>query len=217
MCDEALVRTLTRLFTTVLILAALTATGFAQSDPASLPAKDAHEGLLVAADPHVDAERAKKVFGKKTPLDVGIVPIEVIFRNDNDQPLLLGLESIRLQLNPRGGERQQLEPLAVEDVIEKMLYKGGPDVGMPRRPIPGRLPKITKDKDYQKLEAVIRPLAFDMSLLPPKSTVRGFLFFYVGRGTAWLEYAQLYIPDLQLMTTKQPLFFFEVDLSKARP
>lgn len=199
------------------MLSALASSGDAQSDPASLPAKDQHEGLLVAADPHVDADRAKQVFGKKTPLDVGIVPIEVIFRNDNDQPILLTLENIRLQLSPRGGERQQLEPLAVEAVIEKMLYKGGPDVGMPRRPIPGRLPKITKDKDYQKLEGVLRPLAFDMSLLPPKSTVRGFLFFYVGRGTAWLRYAQLYIPDLQLMTTKQPLFFFEVDLSKARP
>jgi hypothetical protein len=193
------------------------ATAFSQRDPTSLPAKDAHEGLLVAADPIVDAERAKDLFGKKTPLDVGIVPIEVIFRNDNDEPILLGLESIRLQLKPRGGERQQLEPLAVEDVIEKMLYKGGPDVGMPRRPIPGRLPKITKDKDYQKLESVIRPLALDMSLLPPKSTVRGYLFFYVGRGTAWLRYAHLYLPDLQRMTTKAPLFFFEVDLSKARP
>lgn len=210
-------QTLTRLSTLLLAVTALAAGAFAQTDPASLPAKDQHEGLLVAADPHVDAERAKQRFGKKTPLDVGIVPIEVIFRNDNDQPILLALENIRLQLNPRGGERQQLEPLAVEAVIEKMLYKGGPDVGMPRRPIPGRLPKITKDKDYQKLEAIIRPLAFDMSLLPPKSTVRGFLFFYVGRGTAWLLYAQLYIPDLQLMTTKQPLFFFEVDLSKARP
>ena len=209
--------TLARILIVCLALAVTTANGFAQSDPASLPAKDQHEGLLVAADPCVDAERAKKLFGKKTPLDVGMVPIEVIFRNDNDQPILLGLESIRLQLNPRGGERQQLEPLAVEDVIEKMLYKGGPDVGMPRRPIPGRLPKVTKDKDYQKLEEVIRPLAFDMTLLPPKSTVRGFLFFYVGRGTAWLRYAQLYIPELQLMTTKQPLFFFEVDLSKSRP
>lgn len=209
-------RTLTRFLTTLLMLTALAASGFAQSDPASLPAKDQHEGLLVAADPYVDAERAKQRFGKKTPLEVGIVPIEVIFRNDNDQPILLTLENIRLQLNPRGSERQQLEPLAVEAVIEKMLYKGGPDVSMPRRPIPGRLPKITKDKDYQKLEEVLRPLAFDMSLLPPKSTVRGFLFFYVGRGTAWLNYAQLYIPDLQLMTTKQPLFFFEVDLSKAR-
>ena len=76
---------------------------------------------------------------------------------------------------------------------------------------------MTKDKDYQKLEAVIRPLAFDMSLLPPKSTVRGFLFFHVGRRTDWLQYAQLYIPERQLMTTKQPLFFFEVDLSKAQP
>ena len=48
-------RTLTRLFTILLALAAVAATAFAQSDPASLPAKDQHEGLLVAADPYVDA------------------------------------------------------------------------------------------------------------------------------------------------------------------
>jgi hypothetical protein len=196
---------------------ALVPRALAQSDPASLPARDQHEGLLMAADPVTDPERARKIFGKKTPLDAGIVPIEVIFRNGNHVPILLNLESLQLRLTPRGGEKQQLAPLAVEDVIERMLYKGGPDVGMPRRPIPGRPPRVTKDKDWKELEDRIRPLAFEMNLVPPKGTARGYFFFHVGRRANWQAYAQLYLPELRFMHNKQPLFFFEVDLSKAAP
>jgi hypothetical protein len=198
-----------------LLLAGLS--GLAQGDPASLPARDEHEGLLVAADPYTDSERVKKLFGKKSPLDAGIVPIEVVFRNNNDKPILMNLESIELVLSPRGGEKQRLSPLAVEDVIERILYRGGPDVTAKRFPIPGRTNRVSKDKDWLKLESIIRPVALEMSLLPPKATVRGFLFFHVGRGTNWLSYSRLYVAELQFMHNKQPLFFFEVDLSKAVP
>jgi hypothetical protein len=188
--------------------------GLAQGDPASLPARDEHEGLLVAADPHTDPERVKKIFGKKSPLDVGIVPIEVIFRNDNDKPILMNLESIELVLNPTGGRRQRVAPLAVEDVIDKTLRRGSRDVTMKRLPIPGR---ASKDKDWLKLESIIRPVALEMSLLPPKATVRGFLFFNVGQGIGWLSHSRLFVADLRFMHNKQPLFFFEMDLSKALP
>src|SRR5574341_921231 len=65
------------------------------ADPAAWPARDTHEGLLVAADPYHDAARAKIKFGKKNPVDFGILPVEVVFRNDNDKPILVDIESIR--------------------------------------------------------------------------------------------------------------------------
>lgn len=210
-------RTLLMLAGVVMSLALCVTRASAQSDPASLPARDAHEGVLVAADPYVEADRAKKTFGKKNPLDFGIVPIEVIIRNDNDKPILLGVENIRLLLSPPGGERQQIGPMSVDDVIDKMLNKGGPGVNRPRTPIPGRLPHASKDKQWQELESRLRPLAFEMTLLPPKGTLRGFFFFNVGRRTDVLQHARLYVPDLKYMHNKQPLFFFEVDLSKALP
>ena len=188
----------------------------AQSDPASLPARDEHEGLLVAADPCVDPERAKKLFGKKTPLDAGVVPIDVVFRNGNDKPILVNLEAIRLQVEPPGGPRQQLEPLTVEEVIQRILSKGGLDLSAPK-PIPGRLPKSRKDKEWQDLESRIRPHALVMTLVPPKTTVRGYIFFQLGRRTEVLQYSRLYVPEVQFMHNKQPLFFFEVDLRKALP
>jgi hypothetical protein len=189
----------------------------AQSDPASLPARDEHEGLLVAADPCTDAERAKKLFGKKTPLAAGIVPVEVVFRNDNDKPILVTLERIELLLNPRGGEKQRLSPLPVEDVVDRILYKGGPNVTAKRIPIPGRTNPVGKDKEWLKLESLIRPHALETTLVPPKATVRGFLYFHLGNRAGWLAYARLYVPEVKFMHNKQPLFFFEVDLSKVTP
>lgn len=185
-----------------------------EPDPANWPARDSHEGLLVAADPYRDAARSKETFGKKHPVDFGILPLEVVIRNDTDKPILVNLETIRLLLQLGGNERQQLEPMALEDVIERILYRHGPDASIPRRPLPSRKPK-DKSKEYLELELRFQPHVFPMTLIPPKETVRGFFFFNMGRRMDRVDSARLYIPDVQFMHNKQPLFFFEVDLSKA--
>src|SRR4029077_7259020 len=41
----------------------------APPDPASLPARDSHQGLLVAADPFTSADRYREKFGKHTPYE----------------------------------------------------------------------------------------------------------------------------------------------------
>lgn len=186
-----------------------------EPDPTRWPARDTHEGLLVAADPYQDAARSKLKFGKKHPVDFGILPVEVAFKNENDKPLLVELDTIRLLLQPPGGERQQLDWMAVEDVIEMILYKHGPALNKPRIPLPIPRPKADKSKEYLELESRIRPHALEMSLIPPKATVRGFLFFRMGRRMEVVQYARLYVPDVKYMHNKQPLFFFEVDLGKA--
>ena len=197
-----------------IVLLALTALA-QQPDPATWLARDSHEGLLLAADPYSSAARSKVKFGKKHPVDFGILPLEVVFRNDNDKPLLVEPTAIRLLLEPPGGQRQQLEPMTVEEVLEMMLYRHGPDMTMPRRPLP--LPKSKPDRsmEYLELESRIRPHALEMFLIPPKSTVRGFLFFHMGRRMENVRYARLYLPDVRFFHNKQPLFFFEVDLAKA--
>src|SRR5712692_6054345 len=195
--------------------------GFArtQSNPAALPARDAHNGLLVAADPYRDAERCKARFGKKNPFDAGILAIEVFFRNDNDKAIRVELESIRLLLRPTGADRQRLAPLPVEEVADRILDKGKPDPTATRRtiPIPGRGPKKGRGKEWDELAASLRALAFEMDVLPPRSTVHGFLFFDLDRRYDWVPVARLYVPDLKFLPEKQPLLFFEVDLALARP
>lgn len=197
-------------------LLAATLTARAQPDPATFPARDAHEGLVIAADPYAEAARARTRFGKKTPLEAGILPIEVALRNDNDKPILVELGSVRLLVPAPGGERQQLEPLEVEDVLERMLYQHGPEITLPRTPLPRRRTQPDRRKEYLDLEAKIRPAALVMTLVPPKTTVRGFLFFHLGRRLDAFADARLYLPDVKFMHNKQPLFFFELPLSAAR-
>jgi len=189
----------------------------AQVDPASLPARDAHEGLLVAADPYQDAARYRARFGKKNPYEAGLVAIEVFFRNDNDKPIRVDRESIRLLVKLSGADRQRLEPLDIEDVVDRILNKGGPNPTVPRRPFPSRGPRVGHSKEWKELEASLRSAALEADILPPRSTTQGLLLFDLSHHYEWLSYARLYLPDVKFLANNQALFFFEVDLARAGP
>lgn len=203
----------------ILFLAGSVSAALAQVGPASLPARDAHEGLLVAADPYQDAARYRIRFGKKNPYEAGILAIEVFFRNDNDKPIRLDLQSIRLLIAPPGAERQRLIPLTVEHVVDRILNKGGPNPSLPRGrvPIPGRGPKPGHSKEWNELETALRAAALEMDILPPRSSVHGFLFFDVNHHYDLLAHARLYLPDLKFMHNNQPLLFFELELATTAP
>ncbi len=197
----------------VLFLVAITVS--AQVDPASLPARDVHQGLLVAADPYTDAPRAAVRMGKKNPLEGGLLPVEVYFRNDAGQPIRLNLDAIRLNLHVPGEARQHLEALPLEDVIDLTLNKGGtPDVQLPT----GRLPRREKpgrSKKWRELEARLGPLLIGSDIVAPGATVRGFLFFNLNHHFDLIRYASLYVPEVKFLGTNQPLMFFEVELARA--
>jgi len=186
-----------------------------QVDPATLLARDMHEGLLVAVDPYDDATRAKQRFGKRNPYNAGILAIEVFCRNNNDRPIRLNLESVRLLLAPPRSDRQRLEPLTVEDVIDRMVNKGGPNPTAPRHPFPGRRPRLNQSKAEKELAATLHALSLETDILPPRSTVHGFLFFDLGHHYHLLPYARLYLPDLKFIPNNQALMFFEVELAPA--
>jgi hypothetical protein len=191
--------------------------GFAQRiDPATLPARDTHEGVTVAADPYSDAARSKERFGKKHPHQAGLLAVEVVMRNDTTRPIRVNLDAVRLLLEPPGTSRQRLEWLDLETVIEKILHKeqGGPNPTVSRLPIPRR-PKPDRSKEWKQVEAALAPYVFNFDILPPQATVRGFFFFDMARRFEWVPYGRVYVPDLKFMDDGQALFFFEVDLSKA--
>lgn len=201
------------------ILMTLSVTGATaqQTDPATLPARDAHEGLLIAADPYDDAARSKERFGKKSPHSAGILALEVYFKNETDRAIRVDLERIRLSIDLPGGEgRQQLRPVPVESVVNAIVYPEGPNPTSPRKPRPSPFPSGSgrKDKDVKQVDELLRPLALEMDVLPPRATVRGLLFFDLGRRFELLRYAQLYVPNLAFVQDAKPLMFFEVDLSK---
>ncbi len=192
---------------------ALAGPALAQTDPTTLPAHDLHEGMLVAADPCSDAARAKARFGKASPIPAGIVPIEVFFRNETQQPLRINLATIRLEISPAGGQRQHIEPLDSSEVALLIAHPGGtPNPESRQSRFPRRIPLPSNDKKAKDLESILRPLSLDADVIPPAATVHGFLFFNVSHDFGVLSSASLYLPDVKVIPGNQALTYFEVDL-----
>src|SRR5579862_9513677 len=190
-----------------------------QSDPASLPAHDTHQGLLIAADPYTSAERSKLQFGKHSPYEGGILAIDVFFKNDNDSPIRITLDTVELRIGSPGGPRQKLEGLSPEDVADRTLLKTGKNVRLPRAPIPlpGAIPKTGRDKNWNDFVAILRSDAMSSGVLPPHSTTHGFFYFDIDHHYEWLSNGLLDVPDMEFMIGNKALFFFEVDLKNAAP
>ncbi len=190
----------------------------AQTDSASLPARESHDGLVISADPYHEEARYKDRFGKKNPYDAGIVAIEVFFRNDNDRPIRVGLEGIRLILKPEGHDRQRLLPLTPEDVTDQIVNPAGAkNPTAPRVPLPRPIPRSSRGKDWQKIDNALQAVALSGDLVPPHGTLHGFLYFDVDDHYDWVYSGTLYFPDLKLIPEQKPLFYFEVSLAPARP
>ena len=183
----------------------------ARVDPATLPARDAHQNLLVAADPYLTPERYEGLFGKKSPYDSGIVALDVYFRNDNDSPIRVDLESIRLIVAPA---RQRLSPLSPEEVADRVLLKGDANPKVPRRPLPFPTSRSSsgKGKAWDQMAVSLRAAALSTDVVPPHATVNGFLFFDLDHQFGAVARSRLYVPELSFMTDSRALLFFELEL-----
>jgi hypothetical protein len=207
---------LARIGLLICALAFLATGALAQTDPASLPARDAHQGLLIAANPYISANRYKEKFGKHTPYDGGILAIELFFRNDNDSPIRVNLKTMQLLVGAPGGSRQRLDPLSPEEVADRVLAK--PKDPSPRIPIPRvGAPRKAHDKDWEEFAGTVRSAALATDLLPPHATTHGFVYFDIDRHYDWLRTSRFDVPDLAFMTGNQALFFFQIDLAPAIP
>ncbi len=187
----------------------------AQVDPLALQTRDVHQNLLVAGDPYLSAERYKVPFGKKSPYDGGILAIDVYFRNDNDSPIRMDLETVRLVVSPPGEERQRLAPLSPEEIADRLVLTARSSPSIPRLPIPipGSGAKSSKGKAWDEMVTTLRSVGLVTEVLPPRKTIHGFLYFDMNHQYDETRYSHLYIPDLVFMTDKRPLLFFEIDFS----
>ena len=185
-------------------------------DPATLPARDVHQGLLIAANPYTSAEQYKARFGKRTPYDGGILAIEVYFRNDNDLPIRINLKTMQLLAGAPGEARQHLDPLSPEEVADRVLTK--PKDPTPHFPIPRiGAPPPKHDKNWEEFAANVRSAALGTDLLPPHVTTHGFVYFDVDRHYDLLMNARFEVPDLAFMNNAKPIFFFDIDLAPSAP
>src|SRR5579864_7798355 len=188
-----------------------------QKDPTKLPARDAHQDFLVAADPWVNADEYTARFPKESPFDYGIMAIDVYFKNDGALPVRINLATIQLTITHKESANEELPSLSSDAVANYML--GGRGGG--KNPTKGgRLPipihhGDKNDKKVQELADVLHAVQLQTDLVPPHSTVRGLLYFDVDGHFDWTTSARLFVPDLKTMGTDKVLFFFDVDLSAA--
>jgi hypothetical protein len=187
----------------------------AKADPLTLRTRDAHQSLLIVADPYLSADRYKGQFGKKSPYEAGIIAIDIYFQNDNDSPIRLNLQTIRLVIAPPGEERQRLAPLSPEEVADRVLLKADANPSLSRPPLswPGSRSKSGKGKAWDEMTSSLGSVVLRTDVLPSHATTHGFLFFDMNHHFEAIRHSRVYIPDLSFVTDHRALFFFEIDLS----
>jgi hypothetical protein len=177
----------------------------------SLP-RDSHNGVVISAKPCTDPAVAKEKFGKANPLPLGILPVEVFFHNETNQPIRIDLSTVQLSIHSPGGHSQDIEWLTIREVASAVAHPNGPPA--PHQP---RFPTIGvptgADSKADKLVAILQPLALDADVLPPQSVIHGFLFFDLDRDLSLAQNASLYVPDVSTIPANKPLMFFEVPLN----
>lgn len=184
----------------------------AQVDPAKLPARDFHQGILVACDPYQNPARAKKAIGRENPLKAGILPLEMYVRNTTKWPVAITLNAIRLEVVLPGSGRDQIKPLSSGDVATLILHPKGPRVGLPRERLPLPIPRVSRGRKWENLRDKLETVAFPDDVIPPGATVHGFLFFDLAGRYNVLHDSQLYVPDLKFLGNSQSIMFFQANL-----
>jgi len=184
-------------------------------NPAEMPAHDHHEGLIIAADPCLDPQKSKSLFGKKDPYDAGILALEVFIKNETPQPARVDLSTVRLEVPLPDGGSQKLESLKPREVATLIVYPAGAPTPSNGRRLPGGIVVPLHDKKVDQVSDEIRPRAFDADIIPPLATIHGYLFFNLGHDFKLAADSTLYLPDIKIVPGNKLLMFFEVPLAPA--
>lgn len=187
------------------------------SKPMRASITDSHEGMTVGVEPWTQANRYKQKFPKKSPLQGGVVAINVNFRNDSDQGIKVDLQRIRLLVQVSEDSRQELNALSAEDVADAVLLKNsGKDPTLKRSPLPIPIPstgvKTQRDAKWNDFRDACQNAAVPSNVVAAHSTVEGLLYFDLRGQVDLLKSSRLYIPNLVSMTDHQPLSYFDIGL-----
>lgn len=185
------------------------------SSPITTSSLDSHDGMTIAADPWLSAERYKSTFSKKSPYAAGILAVKMTFRNDSDESVRVGIERIRLNLTFEDGNRQDLPPLTSEQLADAVLHPKVKGTSKPRLPIPLPSSPGGRDKNWQQFQKLAEDAGVHASVIAPHSTIEGLLYFDLQGQFDLLSNARLYIPDLFSLEKDRALMYFDIDLSRS--
>jgi hypothetical protein len=184
------------------------------SKPITTASLDSHEGLTIAADPWLSAERYKQAFPKKSPYAAGILAIKVTLRNDSAESIRVDIERIRLNLTFDDNDRQELPTLTSEQLADAVLHPRVKGTSKPRFPIPLPSSPGGRDKNWEQFQKLAEDNSLHAGVLAPHSTTEGLLYFDLQNQFDLLANARLYIPNLFALERNQALMYFDIDLSK---
>ena len=177
---------------------------------------DAHEGITIGVDPWTQAGQYKSKFPKKSPFNAGIVALHLNIRNDNDEGVKLNLSRLRLLVQLDEENRQELQALTAEDVADAvMLRHSGKDPTARRSPLPLPFltggPKPERDKNWVEFKEACQNAAMPSSVVAAHSSMEGLVYFDLRGEVDLLQTARLYVPDLQRMSTRDAISYFDID------
>jgi hypothetical protein len=206
-----------------LLLAGLVFSAYSQT--AQQPAKssrlqytDSHEGMTIGVDPWTTPNRYKEKFPKKSPLTGGVVALQVNFRNENEKGVRVDLQRMRLIVQVDEDNRQELEPLSPDDVADTVLLKqSAKDPTLHRSPLPiptvGKPKTSARDAKWTEFRDTCQNAAVPSSVIAAHGSVEGLVYFDLRGEMELLQTAHLYVPNLLMMDSKEPISFFEIDLA----
>jgi hypothetical protein len=175
------------------------------------PAVDAHEDekLAIAADPYDMPDKAA-IFTTDYR-DKGLLPIYVIFSNDDDEAISLG--TMRVQLVTK--RRDKIEPATLDDIYRRISKQKarGDEQGTPRLPVP--IPRRGTNNRNLSADAQleVESMQFLAKAVEPHSTKAGFMTFDVRGIDNPLAGAHLVLTGIRRSDGTE-LFYFEIPLEK---
>jgi hypothetical protein len=184
------------------------------SKPITTASLDSHEGLTIAADPWLSAERYKQAFPKKSPYAAGILAIKVTLRNDSAESIKVRIERIRLNLSFDDNNRQELPALSSEQLADAVLHPRVKGPSKSRIPLPLPSSSGGRDKNWEQFQKLAEDNGLHASVIAPHSTTEGLLYFDLQNQFDLLSNARLYIPDLLALEKNQALMYFDIDLGR---
>ncbi len=186
-----------------------------QAPPKRAGIQDSHEGMTVGINPWTDASQYKVKFPKKSPFSKGVIALQVSFKNDTDESIRIDLAHIRLLVQLGEDDKQELESLSADDVADAVLLKSsGKDPTARKLPLPIPIGRSapSRDKNWTEFRDTCQNAAMPSPIVAAHTSLEGLLYFDLRGEVELLQSSRLYVPNLTMMSTKQPLSYFDIAL-----
>jgi hypothetical protein len=168
-----------------------------------------NEKMALAVDPYDLPDKADVFVADY--LGHGLLPMQLIISNDNDEPLSLADMKVELVTV----RRVRIRPSEEADLHRRLGSTRRPPDSLGRQPSPLPIPRRRGPRPAMKREVVeeLEQLKFRARAVEPRYTQHGFLFFDVEGIENPLAGARLYVSGIRDAQGEE-MFFFEIPLEK---